>query len=329
MLEGDTMLNEPMDILEQFPIRKGKGQKAAFRSEVQSYAKSLGYTVQVEQGSMGAKNLVIGDPETAEYVVCAHYDTPAGMLLPNLITPCNPVTYVLYQFAIVAVFVVAALAAGVLAGLAFGSENAAMAGALIVYWGLLLMMLFGPANRSNANDNTSGVVTVLETARTMPQMHRQKVCFVLFDLEELGMVGSSSYYRSHKQAANGQIILNLDCVGDGDNILFFPTKKAKKRQDLMGRVRRIGGWFGSKQILLRDKGFSVYPSDQKSFPIGFGIAAFRSRKGVGYYCPRIHTKHDTILEQTNVNLLRAALTTLITEETGNTKENKENCNESL
>ena len=33
-------------------------------------------------------------------------------------------------------------------------------------------MLLGPANPNNANDNTSGVVTVLEIMRTLPENYR-------------------------------------------------------------------------------------------------------------------------------------------------------------
>ena len=106
-------------------------------------------------------------------------------------------------------------------------------------------------------------------------------------------------------------MLNLDCVGDGDHIIFFPTKKAKKKEKLMQQIQHLGGWFGSKHIQLKSKGFYTYPSDQRNFPLGFGIAAFHKAKFVGYYCDKIHTNKDTVLEQTNVNLLRAALTTLI------------------
>ena len=64
----------------------------------------------------------------------------------------------------------------------------------------------------------------------------------------------------------------------------------------------------------------MFPSDQRNFPLGFGIAAFQKSGKIGYYCDKIHTSKDTVLDQTNVNLLRAALTTLICEETG--KEQK-------
>ena len=51
--------------------------------------------------------------------------------------------------------------------------------------------------------------------------------------------------------------------------------------------------------------------DQGNFPFGVGICALRRNKVVGLYMNRIHTSRDTILEETNVNILRAALTTLI------------------
>ena len=70
------MIESPMDVLAQFPVRKTKKQKQAFRDAVQSYVKALGYDVTVEKKSR-AHNVVIGDPVNAKYLVTAHYDTPA------------------------------------------------------------------------------------------------------------------------------------------------------------------------------------------------------------------------------------------------------------
>ena len=59
------MLATPMDVLTQFPVRKTKLQKQAFRDAVQSYAQTLGYPVTVEKGAFGANNVILGDPEKA------------------------------------------------------------------------------------------------------------------------------------------------------------------------------------------------------------------------------------------------------------------------
>ena len=300
------MITKPMDVLEQFPIRKSKKQKQAFRDAVAEYVKAQGYECQVEKGSMGSQNVIIGDPEKAKYLVTAHYDTPASLFIPNFITPCNFLVFLLYQIAIVALFVVAAFVMGVVFGLITQSPEMGGAIAGLVYWGMLIAMMVGPANKNNANDNTSGVVSVLEMARSMPENLRDRVCFVLFDLEEAGLVGSSSFRKKHKKT-----ILNLDCVGDGDEIVMFPSKKFIKNDQMMANLCRCVGHYGDKSIAVKAKGFRYYPSDQAHFPYGVGIAAFNRGKVIGLYCSRIHTNKDIILEETNVNILRAALTSMI------------------
>lgn len=303
------MLTKPMDVLTRFPIRKTKQQKQAFRDAVLEYAVKQGYPVSVEKGRFGVRNVVIGDPENAKYLVTAHYDTCAALPVPNLITPCSFLPYLGYQLfltvLIMAVCIVLGVAVSLLTGPTAGSVTAYLA-----VWVLLAMMLIGPANQKNANDNTSGVVTLLEIARTMPENQRHKVCFVLFDLEEAGLLGSAAYRKAHKKASAGQLVLNLDCVGEGDHIRFFPTKQLKKDRRKLTSLYKACGYFGNKNVLLHEKGFSVYPSDQKNFPYGVGIAALKKGK-FGLYLDKIHTKKDTVLEETNVNILRAALTSFI------------------
>lgn len=304
------MLAKPMDVPDAFPVRKTKAQKQAFRDAVQSYLEGLDYPVAVEKGRWGSRNLVIGDPKEAKYLVTAHYDTPARLPFPNLITPCNFVPYVLYQLFTVVYIFAAAAGLEIFFGLLLGGLRSHSYFGSSYLWIICLLVFFGPANKHNANDNTSGVVTLLEIARTMPENQRHKVCFVLFDLEEAGLIGSASYRRAHERETNSQIILNLDCVGDGDHILMFPTKKLKKDRKKLTSLYTACGYFGTKSILVREKGFSVNPSDQKHFPYGVGICALRKSK-FGLYLGRIHTKKDTILEEANVNILRAALTSVI------------------
>ena len=302
---------DPMQIADAFPVRKSRKQKASFRSAVQAYAKELEYPYLEQKGSFGAVNVVMGDPQKAEYLVTAHYDTCAGMIFPNLITPCNFLPFILYQLFMVAWMMVIPAIPAVLLGCWLIPKDAAFLVWYVLFWVQLVLMLVGPANRNNRNDNTSGVVTVLEMMRSFPEMHRDKVCFVLFDLEEAGLIGSAAYRKAYKAPSEHQLVLNLDCVGDGDYLLMIPTAKLKKDKERMSKLSALCGDIGVKELILRDKGFSVYPSDQKNFPLGVGICALR--KGpFGLYMSRIHTRRDTVLEQANVNILRAALTSLIT-----------------
>ena len=303
------MIQMPMDVANRFPVRKTRLQKQAFRDAVLDYAARQGYPVTVEQGSFGCRNVVIGDPEGAGYLVTAHYDTPVWQPFPNFHMPCNLPVFLVQQVGLRLAMILFAAFIGAVSGVFLG-EWAVAPVSLAVFFGILLLMIAGPANRNNANDNTSGVVTLLEILRTMPENQRHKVCFVLFDLEERGLIGAASYRKAHRGATDAQMVLNLDCVGDGDHLLMFPTKALKNNRRKLTSLYKACGYFGKKSLLVHEKGFGFYPSDQLAFPYGVGICALNKTKH-GLTVGKIHTAKDTVLEETNVNILRAALTTFI------------------
>lgn len=304
------MITVPMDILRQYPVRKSKKQKQAFRDDILHYATQLGYPASVEKGSFGSHNVILGDPEKAEYLVTAHYDTCARLPVPNLLTPCNFWAFLGYQLVLLVVIFVPALFISAAAGLITDSFEVGYFLYMALLWASIILMLVGPANPSNVNDNTSGVVTVLETAAKLPPELRKRVCFVLFDLEEAGLIGSSTYRSKHKSASDRQMVLNLDCVGEGDHILLFPTSKLKKDTAKMAALESCCIQQDGKEMQLRRKGFAFYPSDQAQFPYGVGIAALND-SWAGLYLSRIHTPKDTILDYKNVNLLCTQLIALI------------------
>lgn len=322
------MIKVPMDILQEFPVRKSRNQKQAFLDAVVCYAENLGYPVTVETGTFGCQNVVMGDPENARYLITAHYDTPAAMLLPNLITPTNPVTFLLYQLLLIFLLMLFPFLISLLLGLCVLLAGAVWApavdGAVLTVWAMavwyygflilcvlsFVMLYFGPANKNNANDNTSGVVTVLEMARSLPENQRKKVCFVLFDLEEKGLWGSWSYRNSHRKATDTQLVINLDCVGDGDHLRLFPTAKLKKDRKMLTSFYPVCGYFGKKSLLIHEKGFACNPSDHMHFPYGVGIVTLRKSR-LGLYLGKIHTRKDTVLDITNINILRAAMISYI------------------
>ena len=308
------MIQKQIDVLAAFPIRKTKEQKQAFRNAVTDYAQRQGYSVTVEEGKRGVCNIVMGEPNRAKYLITAHYDTPASIGLPNLIAPNNPVMFFLLQFMVVGILVGVAVLAGFVASWLGAEGRFPFLAGYAVYMILLVLMLFGPANRNNANDNTSGVVTLLETMTALPEALRSEVCFVLFDLEEAGLVGSAVYRKLHKDATENQVVLNMDCVGHGDVIQIVPVKKAKEDQILLDKLSAVCGKTGNKELRLRSKGFYQGSSDHKNFPKGVAIMAFQYKKGIGLYCGRIHTWRDKILDTENVSLLRNALIAFLSNE---------------
>lgn len=298
------MTEQSKTLMEKFQVRKSKKQKEGFRAWLCGELEKAGYSPKVEK-SWCASNVVAGDPERAKVLFTAHYDTCAVLPFPNFITPRNAVLYILYNLAIflglfIVVFLVEfsilVLWEDVPKGLAV---NIPPVICIIFCWWLF----FGKANRHTANDNSSGVVTLLETALAMPPEHREKVCFVFFDNEERGMFGSSAFAGKHKNVKKNTLNVNFDCVGDGDSLQFFPGKKAKRDKAAMRSLEDAFLSTEGKTVELV-RGFGFYPSDNASFRKGVGVCALRHKPVIGYYMSRIHTGRDTVLEEENIALLR-------------------------
>ncbi len=303
------MIQFPTDIASQFPVRKSRKQKKEFRQEVMAYGQSLGYECKSEKIGLNGENIIIGNPKTAKHLITAHYDTCAALPVPNFITPCNFWLYLLYQILITVALLAVIMALAVGISMITDSVLVRRYSYCVICFIMLFLMLYGPANKHNANDNTSGVVTALEIAGALPEQYRDKVCFVLFDLEEAGLVGSSAYRTAHKNETNGQIVWNFDCVGDGDEIMFFPKRRVKRNPAAAKLLEKCHAASGDKRVSVCE-GFYFYPSDQSNFPGGIGIAAMR-RGRLALYVDKIHTAKDTVLEMDNVNLLRDTMLAVI------------------
>ena len=299
------MTRQSSRILNEMQVRKSRKQKEAFRSWLCGELEAAGYAPKVEAG-FAARNVVVGDPEGAKVLLTAHYDTQAVLPVPNFITPRNLLFYALYQLLIILPLF---LAVGVVEGLIFAFVPEAVAWWLAPLSCLAICVFFmwwildGKANRHTANDNTSGVLTLVETALALPPEHRDRVCFVFFDNEEKGMFGSAAFAKKHKSVKKNTVVLNFDCVGDGSFIQFFPQKRLKKDAAALERIESafFPMWERDVQVV---RGFGFYPSDNANFKKGAGVCALKHKKGIGYYMDRIHTSRDTVLDAGNILLLR-------------------------
>ena len=251
-------------------VRRTKKQKTAFLTWVTGYAEDLGVRVTVEESgkAIRSRNIVFGDVDKARTIITAHYDTCAWMPTGAVTTPgCWPILLLteLVQ--------------------------------LVLLLPLLAIMFFGVSNLHTANDNTSGVLLVLLLMAQMKD--RPDVVFVLFDNEETGLWGSQAFIRAHPQAAR-RFLLNLDCVGDGDTLLFTGVPRGLRMPQavrLQKAMEEIAPRYG---MSTAGGAFPkwLYPSDQMLFPRGTALAALKGRKLL--YLNRIHTPRDTVLEERNL-----------------------------
>ena len=292
-------------ILENHQVRKGKKKKTAFIEFVKGECAKHGYDVNIEKGSLGARNIVIGDPESAKVVYTAHYDTCAWLPFPNFITPKNISIYLLYQIFLTLAMFAVAIGASVLVRYLIPVTDKAVISLIhfytfeIVLFAIIGLMLAGPANKHTANDNTSGVVTVMELMKSMPAEHKNDAAYILFDLEEAGLIGSNSYASKHKNFKKNGLVINFDCVSDGDTILFAVNKKASHLKNDLEKA------YTPNNIMSVDIAEKkvFYPSDQASFVNGVGVAALKKSKGGILYMDRIHTGKDTVFEEKNIAYL--------------------------
>ncbi len=299
-------------ILETYQVRKSKKQKKLFVQYVQAFASENGYTVTVEKGFLGARNIVVGDPERAKVVYTAHYDTCAWLPFPNFITPKNFVVYLLYQIVLVCLFFAIAYAVGFLFGwlsmvFALGGQTAYLL-SMATYWCLLLLLVAGPANKHTANDNTSGVTVLLEVMAALPENQKENVAFVFFDLEEAGMFGSLAFSKKYKQAMKQKLLLNFDCVSDGETMLLVLKKKARPYCEAIAAAFKTNE---SVTVEVTDRGV-FYPSDQVCFPCGVGVASLKRMKRLKLlYMDRIHTNRDTVYREENIAFLTNGAVALV------------------
>ncbi len=293
-----TPLSE--QIFSDYQVRKTKKQKAAFIEFLRSQIPGL----QVEQGGFGNnRNLIVGDVSTAKVIFTAHYDTCARMIVPNFLTPKNILLYIGYSILICIPFFI--LVAVLNALLMMWTNNF-----FISYWGAFLpsmallfyMFMGGKPNPHTANDNTSGVITLCDLMAALTEEEKSKVAFVFFDNEENGLLGSSWFAKVHKkQGLKNKLIVNFDCVSDGDHMLFVLNKAARKTYGDAFAASFPSG--KGKTVYMESAATTLYPSDQANFPMNVGIAALKKKKFLGLYMNKIHTIKDTVFQKENIEFL--------------------------
>lgn len=318
------MRNEARAVLERFEVRKTNAQKEAFLAYLCPLLQKNGYEASVvrEKGLTKSRNVVVGDLDRAKVVYTAHYDTCAVLPFPNFITPRSPLWYGLYQILIVLLIVTLGILAELLLllfwpeaplGLAIGLVYLVM---LFCFW----WMLCGGANKHSANDNTSGVATLLSLLLELPAELRDDVCVIFFDNEEKGLCGSGALAKRCKNAQKHALVVNFDCVGDGESLHFFPTKALKRERETLALIEDCFTAGGALPCEMAYRS-GLYPSDQVRFARGVGVCALRKHKLFGYYLSRIHTARDTVLREQNVDQLAAGAVNLARELHGAEAEN--------
>ena len=233
-------------ILSEYQTRKTKAQKTAFIELIKQFYPDA----KVEEGGLfHNRNIVIGDTDRADFVITAHYDTCAKLPFPNFLAPKNFIATLLYSLLIALPFFALTIAFEVLLLLLSVNEAAVATIAMVLIWaGVFWLLYFGKPNERTANDNTSGVIALCELLETLDPDQKKYTAFVFFDNEEYGLLGSAFFRKLHKKRSNQFLLINLDCISDGDHITMVSSKAARKKWGNFGKrlpvyVASVATWF--------------------------------------------------------------------------------------
>lgn len=140
------------------------------------------------------------------------------------------------------------------------------------------------ADGPGANDNASGVTTLLEIART----HRSPgLCVVAFGAEEVGLIGSAAFVEQHDVGA-ASFMLNFDMTAKLTDLMLVVTPDDVRSSALAQRASTLATEAGFR---IKPGNFPVFASsDHVSFSRA-GVAAITVHSGDD---PAIHTARDDL-----------------------------------
>ena len=302
-------------LVNKYPVRNSKEQKNAFREFAVNEAKNLGYEAKTEITSdKKNENVIVGDPEKAKLVFCAHFDTPFTSLFPNLMIVRNKFLFYLYQFIpVIIILLCSYIPASLIANNFFKGDMNILAFEIYffaLYFGLFYLLYFAKKNKNNHNDNTSGTSVLFSLMEKLSPEEREKAAFIFFDNEEKGKLGSKAYLKDHKDFMENKTVINFDCVGNGKNIVFVAMKEAENIAEYSLLKECVTPADDYKVHFYGQKG-SECNSDHKNFKKGIAVMACKETKKGLLYTPNIHTEKDVEADFNNIDFISNGIVNFI------------------
>ena len=292
------------EIFENHPTRFTKKEKAALRQSLRKELAEMGYADQeITEINASGTNLLVGDPH-AEYMFTAHYDTPGRtgwMLKTASIWGQTGANIFLIAVMVLLGFTVPFVSVFFSESI---SESAAFWSGELTILVMLLIMLLSMIikNKNNRNDNTSGVLSLLALAEKVvsDENMKSKCCFVFFDNEEWGLLGSAGFAKYCKK--NGidlseTKVINFDCVGYGDVLTFASVKNS----EITGTLEKAFADAGQDPVKKRSA--MIFLSDHANFKNSVMVSYTKHSCTGHLYLPLIHTSKDTSCDVEQINRL--------------------------
>ena len=295
-------------LLTVHPVRKSGAQKREFRQWLLRELKRAGWKAGEETYGKwnGSVNVVAGDPDRASVFLCAHYDTGSRMPVPDFVSPTNVLAHVCYHLAAALALFAAAFLLALAVSFPLNQPGLMLPLFLVLAVAGLWLTAYGPANQNNANGGSSGVLALLAVARAAG--FDKRVCLVFLDNNERNLLGASAFKKKHIDKAAQCLFINLDWVGDGEELLLIPSKYSRWDGPLAEALEKSFPEGEEMRLHVMTKGLQYYPSDNRKFKFHVTVCACRYLAGLGYYIPHLRTKKDTVLREKNIACIARGMT---------------------
>ena len=292
------------EVFESHPMRFTKKEKAALRTTLKAEFVRLGYSEsEITEIDASGTNLLVGDPRAA-YMFTAHYDTPGrtGWMLKTASLWGQTGANIFLILAMLLLGGAVPFACAYLFPEASG-DSIFWSGelALLILLGVMLLSMV-VKNKNNRNDNTSGVLSLLAMAEKVAadENMKKKCCFVFFDNEEWGLLGSAGFVKHCRKQGidlSKTKVVNFDCAGYGDILTFASTKKTEITESLVKAFGEAG------QNPVKKRSVMIFLSDHANFTNSVMVCYTKKSLMGLLYLPLIHTGKDTVCDIDQINRL--------------------------
>lgn len=294
---------------DNYRVRKSEKQKEEFREYITKEVETMGLAANVETLDKKHNNVIVGNIKEAKVIFTAHYDTPAASLIPNLMIPRKP--WLCYSYSILFFVLLAIIALGLsyLGSYLFNyGYPVVILIYLLLYFGFFYVGFKAFPNKNNYNDNTSGVSVILSLIEK--NKDRNDIAYVLFDNEEKGTLGSKAFAKKYQEELKNKLVINFDCVGNGNEFLIVSKKEAEELEE---HKRLLSIPFKNEEYNMTyfPKKGSISNTDYKNFSCGVTVFACKKSKFFGYITTKIHTRFDRVVSNENITILAEYFTDFI------------------
>ena len=285
-------------IQQEFPVRRKAAEKEKFRLWLVGTLREQGYQPRLQHRETALRiggdvtNVVVGDPQKAGLILVAHYDTGVRTLLPPFYMPTRPLTAFLYLALTPALVLIGSFVLSFALTFPINAPYLTLPLFLLLLVTALLYLRFGPSERRNLNDNTSGVAALLETAATLTPRYRGEVAFAFLDGGFGGLSGAKGF-RARYPSAKEKTIINLCSVAEGSELLVLPNKNSRWDGALLDAILDSFENGEHTTVFLKTDGLTYFPSDNRAFRYACSICACETVRGFGrLVCPLKATDID-------------------------------------